>query len=144
MAKSKTKNQLKTRPTGAGVRAFVDSIEDPARRKDCKALAKLMARITGRRGRMWGPSIVGYGTYSYENASGDAEWFLTGFAPRKRDLTLYIMSGFSGHTSLMKKLGKHKTGRSCLYVKTLADIDLEVLEQLLRRSVETLERKASD
>lgn len=131
------KNDLKTRPTNASVAAFLNAIEDPDRRRDCKAIAQLMKRVTGAKPKMWGPSIVGYGSYHYRYASGrEGEWPLAGFSPRKNDLTLYIMSGFRGQQALLKKLGKHQTGKACLYLKRLADVDLDVLEELVRRSVE--------
>lgn len=127
----------KTRPTGASVRAFLDAIDDPERRADAKALAKLMRRVTGKAPRMWGPSIVGYGSTHYRYASGrEGDWFVAGFSPRKQDLTVYGMSAFPRQAALLKELGKHKTGKSCLYIKRLADVDTAVLEELVRRSVE--------
>jgi hypothetical protein len=96
-----------------------------------------MRKVTGDPGAMWGESIVGFGGYTYRYASGrSGEWFQVGFSPRKTSLTLYIMNGFRGYAALMKKLGKHKTGKSCLYIKKLEDVDMDVLEQLIRASVE--------
>lgn len=130
-------SDLKTQPTGKSVREFLDAIEDPARRADCKAVAKLMRRVTGSNARMWGDSIVGYGKYRYRYASGrEGDWFLVGFSPRKNDLTLYVMSGFKGVEGVMKRLGKHRTGKACLYIKKLEDVDFDVLEELVTRSVE--------
>jgi hypothetical protein len=129
--------ELKTKPTGASVEAFVQGIADETRRQDCTTLLGLMRRVTGAEPAMWGTSIVGFGSYHYRYASGrEGDWFVTGFSPRKRDLTLYIMAGFSDHDDLLERLGPHKTGKSCLYVKRLADLDLEVLETLVAASVE--------
>jgi len=129
--------ELKTRPSGASVEAFLQGVGDEGRREDCLALLALMRRVTGAEAEMWGSSIVGFGSYHYRYASGrEGDWFLTGFSPRKRDLTLYIMAGFSGYDDLLARLGPHKTGKSCLYVKRLADLDLEVLEELVAASVE--------
>ncbi len=95
-----------------------------------------MREITGDEPAMWGPSMVGFGRYHYKYASGrEGDWFVAGFSPRKQNLTLYIMSGFSGYDELMARLGKHTTGKSCLYIKRLEDVDLAVLEELIRRSV---------
>lgn len=127
--------ELKTKPTAGNVSDFLDAIDDPDRQKDCRALAKLMRRVTGKQAKMWGPSIVGFGTYHYKYATGrEGDWFLTGFSPRKRDLALYIMAGFSKYDALMKELGPHKTGKSCLYIKRLADVDMDVLTELIDRS----------
>ena len=129
-------SDLKTKPTGKSVSEFINAIEDPGKRADCKAIMKMMQEATGARPKMWGPSIVGYGSYRYKYESGrEGEWFLSGFSPRKQATTLYIMAGFKRYNDLMKKLGKHKTGRSCLYIKRLDDIDTKVLKQLIRESV---------
>jgi hypothetical protein len=128
--------ELKTRETAASATKFLNAIDDKAKRADCKALAKLMREITGMRAKMWGASIVGFGSYHYVYKSGrEGDWFEVGFAPRKRDLTVYIMSGFRRHDALLATLGPHKTGVSCLYLKRLADIDLEVLSELIAASV---------
>jgi len=128
--------ELKTRPTAASVKEFLDGIADERRRRECRAVAKLMREVTGEKPRMWGPSIVGYGSYTYRYESGrSGEWFLTGFSPRKTSLTLYIMAGFARHAALMKRLGRHTTGKSCLYLRRLEDVDLEVLRELVRESV---------
>ncbi|MDH3298295.1 MAG: DUF1801 domain-containing protein [Gemmatimonadota bacterium] len=127
----------KTKPTTASVADFLASVENETRRRDAQIVCDVMQEITGERPRMWGDTMVGFGTYGYKYASGRAgNWFLTGFAPRKANLVLYIMSGFTGHAALMKKLGKHKTGSSCLYINKLDDVDMEVLRELVRRSVE--------
>ena len=129
-------SDLKTKPNKASVAAFLNGIEDLQKRRDAKAVAKLMKEITGAPARMWGESMVGYGTYHYKYASGrEGDWFLTGFSPRKQALTLYIMSGFTQYDGLMKKLGKFKTGKACLYVKKLDDLHLPTLKQLIKQSV---------
>ena len=129
--------ELKTQKTRASVAKFLASIEDQKRRKDSRAVLKMMKEITGDKPEMWGPAIIGFGSYHYTYASGrEGDWFLTGFSPRKQALTLYIMSGFSKYDALLKKLGKFKTGKACLYIKKLEDIHLPTLEELIRRSVE--------
>jgi hypothetical protein len=131
--------ELKTRESDADVAAFLETIEDPERKADCEAVAALMARLTGAPARMWGPSIVGFDRYHYVYESGrEGDWMLTGFSPRKQNLTLYIMSGFSEAGALMAALGRHKTGKSCLYLRRLSDVDLGVLESLIARSIEAL------
>ena len=128
--------KLKTQKTNASVSAFLKSIADDDRRKDCQTLVRVMKRAVGAEPKMWGPSIVGFGHYHYKYASGrENDWFLAGFSPRKQDLTLYIMAGFDRYDALMTKLGKHKTGGSCLYLKRLADVDIAVLEELVSTSV---------
>ena len=128
--------ELKTRPTGASVTAFLAAVEPPARRADARAVHALLREVTGARPRMWGPSIVGFGRYRYQDARGEThEWFLAGYAPRATALTVYIMSGFTAHDSLVKRLGRHTRGKSCLYIKRLADVDRSVLRELVRRSV---------
>ena len=128
--------ELKTKKTSASVSAFLNGIKDEQARKDCKKIAKMMKDATGKSSKMWGSSLVGFGSYHYKYASGrEGDWFLTGFSPRKQNLTLYIMDGFKSYGTLMKKLGKHKTGKSCLYVKSLDDVDTDVLRELIERSV---------
>jgi hypothetical protein len=113
------------------------AIGDPRMRADARKVATMMRRATGKRARMWGPSMVGYGSYHYRYESGrEGDFMITGFSPRKQALTVYIMPGFSGFGKLMSKLGKYKTGKSCLYIKQLDDVDETVLEQLIRESVE--------
>lgn len=125
-----------TRKTQASPKKFLEAIADEGKRKDSLALMKMMQRITGEAPKMWGGSIVGFGDYHYKYESGrEGDWFLTGFSPRKQALSLYIMSGFEGHAALLAELGKFKTGKSCLYVKRLDDVDLKVLETLIRKSV---------
>lgn len=124
--------QAKTALTNASVEAFVAAIDDPTRRTDCTILLDLMTRLTGEPARMWGPSIVGFGRYDYVYQSGHSgSFFRTGFSPRKANLSLYIMPGYADFGPILARLGKHKTGKSCLYVKALAEIDMVVLEELL-------------
>ena len=134
-------SELKTRPNRRSVEKFLAGVEDPERRADCLALVELMREVTGEEPRMWGPSIVGFGSYHYRYASGrEGDWFLAGFSPRARDLTLYITSGFSRHEELMARLGKHKKGKSCLYLKRLADVDRKVLARLVRESAKHVKK----
>ena len=131
--------ELKTKPTQASVKEFLNQIPDKERREDCFAVAKIMEEITGDKPKMWGPSIVGFGTYHYKYASGrEGDWPVTGFSPRKKDLTLYIMMGFKKHADLMEKLGKHSTGKSCLYIKRLSDIHVPTLKKLIKTSLKDL------
>jgi len=128
--------ELKTKLNDQPVEAFLNGVEDSQKKQDCFVILDLMAEITGQPPRMWGDSLVGFGKYSYHYASGhQGEWFLTGFSPRKQNLTLYIMSGFDEYDGLMAKLGKYKTGKSCLYIKKLEDVDQGVLRELIDRSV---------
>ena len=132
----------KTQPTPIKVSEFIAGIEDSRKRADCKELMKLMREVTGKRATMWGPSIVGFGKYHYKYASGrEGDFFLTGFAPRKQALTIYIINGFDAHAELMEKLGKFKTGKSCLYVKSLDAIDRAVLKDLVEASVAYMREK---
>lgn len=127
--------QLKTQPTGASVEAYLNAVEDEKKRADSFALLQLMQEVTGEPATMWGDSIVGFGSYHYCYESGrEGDWFLTGFAPRKRNLTLYIMAGFDQYDGLLARLGKHKTGKACLYINKLEDVDLDVLRELVRQS----------
>jgi len=134
--------ELKTKATDQSAEAFLAKVEDPSRRADCEAVLAMMQRATGCAPKMWGASIVGFGRYAYTYASGrTGEWPITGFSPRKNDLTLYIMPGFTRYDALMARLGKHKTGKSCLYLKRLADVDTAVLEELITASVEAMASK---
>ncbi|HQN09470.1 MAG TPA: DUF1801 domain-containing protein [Thermoanaerobaculia bacterium] len=134
----------KTKKTDASVAAFLDAVADPRRREDAREVLALMKRITGEEPKMWGPSIVGFGSYTYTYASGQTgDWPIAGFSPRKQALTLYLMPGFEKDADLMKRLGKHKTGKSCLYLNRLADVDAGVLEELVRRSVERMRNRGA-
>ena len=138
-------SEIKTRPTDASVEAFIDAVDHPRRREDARTLLDLMQRVTGEQPVMWGPSIVGYGSYHYRYASGqEADWPVVGFSPRKQNLSIYIMTGFEESDELLSRLGKHKTGKSCLYVNKLADVDLDVLEKLVRASVAEMKRRYPD
>ena len=129
--------ELKTKKTAASVKDFLNRVPEERKRKDSFALLKLMQEVTGAKPAMWGPSIVGFGSYHYKYASGrEADWPLAGFSPRKQNLTLYIMGGFRGYGELLGKLGEHKTGKACLYINRLEDVDLATLKELVRRSVE--------
>ena len=135
-------SDLKTQPTTASVDAFIDAVDDEPKRADSRIVAEMMAEITGVPGVVWGSSIVGFGKYHYRYASGrEGDFFEAGFSPRKRALTLYVMAGFSEYEDLLGRLGRHSTGKSCLYVKRLADIDLDVLRELLTRSVSYIRAK---
>lgn len=131
--------ELKTTPNAKSVKRFVENIEDERKRADCLTLLKMMKQVTRAEPKMWGDSIVGFGSYHYKYASGrEGDWFLCGFSPRKQNLSVYIMCGLKPVTSLMKKLGKYKTGASCLYIKRLSDVDQTVLKDLLADSVRRL------
>ncbi|HWZ45301.1 MAG TPA: DUF1801 domain-containing protein [Candidatus Saccharimonadales bacterium] len=126
----------KTRPTKISVAAFIDALADPARRADAKALVKLMQGAAGEKPKMWGPAIIGFGSYHYRHASGrEGDMPVIGFSPRKAATVLYNATGFTGSAALLKKLGKHTAGGACLYIKKLADVDQQVLEALLLKSV---------
>lgn len=127
----------KTKPTPLSVAAFLDGCGDETRRADVKALAGLMQRVTGKEPAMWGPSIVGFDQYHYVYESGrEGEMFLIGFSPRKAAIVLYGAIGFEGAAELLAQLGRHTTGKGCLYVKKLADVDLKVLEALVKQATE--------
>ena len=133
--------ELKTKPNNEDVERFLDGIADERMRDDCRRVATMMREATGAEPRMWGESIVGFGDHHYRYASGrEGDWFLTGFSPRKRELTLYLWYGLEEESELRARLGKHKVGKACLYLKRLDDADQEVLRELIQRS---LTRKAS-
>ena len=131
--------EMKTKPTDQSVKEFLNEVSDEERRADCFQVAKIMEEITGETPKMWGPSIVGFGSYHYKYASGrEGDWPLTGFSPRKKDLTLYLMMGFQKHGELMEKLGKHSAAKSCLYIKRLSDVHVPTLKKLIKESVKDL------
>ena len=135
----------KTKPTEVSVDAFLDAVPDPVRREDGRVLRAMMERLSGYPAKMWGPSIVGFGRYSYRYESGHGgEWSRIGFSPRAKELVLYIMGGFPRHQALMDRLGRYRTGKSCLYIKRLADIDSAVLEDLIRESLEHMREAYPD
>jgi len=128
----------KTKPTNESVKDFLNRIPEAERREDCFTVAKMMEEITGEKPKMWGPSIVGFGSYRYKYASGhEGDWPVAAFSPRKKDLTLYFMMGFVKRPE-MAKLGKHSVGKSCLYIKKLSDIHLPTLKKLIKISVKDL------
>lgn len=132
-------SELKTKQNDASVEAFLESVDNERRRKDSFTVLELMRRITGDEPRMWGTSIVGFGSYRYRYASGrSGEWPRIGFSPRKQSLTVYVMPGFASYDEQLSRLGKHRTGKSCLYINKLADVDMAVLEDLIRSSLETM------
>lgn len=133
--------ELKTKPTDDSVSAFLDNINGDQKRSDSYKILGLMQEVTGEEPRMWGNSIIGFGSYHYTYASGrEGDWFLVGFSPRVQALTLYIMAGFDSYDNLLGKLGKYKTGKACLYVNKLADIDQDVLKELVAESVEHMKK----
>lgn len=129
--------ELKTKLNDASVEKFLKTVTDKQKRADCFALVDLMRKITKAEPKMWGSSIVGFGSYHYKYASGrEADWMLVGFSPRKQNLTLYIMAGFEEYEALLQKLGsKHSTGKSCLYIKRLDDVHLPTLKKMIQQSV---------
>ncbi|WP_417589833.1 DUF1801 domain-containing protein [Owenweeksia hongkongensis] len=134
-------SELKTKKNDKDPMEFIASVENEKRKADSRVVMDLMEKITGEKGTMWGPSIVGYGSYHYKYASGrEGDWMITGFSPRKQSLTLYIMPGFDRYEELMGKLGKYKTGKSCLYINKLEDVDIDVLEQLVSLSVKHMKK----
>ena len=134
--------EVKTRRNDASVTAYLKRIEDKRKRADAKKIAAMMRKATGESPRMWGSSIVGYGTYHYRYESGrEGDWMITGFSARKQSLALYIMTGFRAFTALMNRLGDHKTGKSCLYIKRLDDVDTKVLQIIIERSVKLMRKR---
>jgi uncharacterized protein DUF1801 len=134
--------ELKTKETTESVTAFIEKIADKGRREDCLAVIDIMRAVTKEEPKMWGSSIVGFGRYHYKYESGrEGEWMITGFSPRKGDLTLYLMGGLDKVTDLMQRLGKYKTGKGCLYIKKLADVDVSVLRKLVTKSVNLMAGK---
>ncbi len=130
---------LKTQATDIPVAAFIAAIEPEARRDEVRVLDALFRRASGRMPRVWGSQVLGYGSYSYRQASGQAAtWYATGFAARKSALSIHILPGYADHADLRARLGRHSAGKSCLYVKALSDIDLGVLEALVRRGLADL------
>ena len=127
--------EIKTKETKASVSAFLEKIADPRRREDAVAVAAMMKAVTKQEPKMWGSSIVGFGSYHYKYASGrEGDWFAIGLSPRKDSLTVYISRGFRDYPELMDTLGKYTTGQSCLYIKKLEDVDQKVLKQLMTRA----------
>ena len=134
--------ELKTKQTGASVEEYLDTIEDPRRRADCAAISALMKKITKCEPRMWGPSMVGFGRYHYRYETGhEGDAFLAGFSSRKPEIVVYIAEGFESRGKLLQELGKHRTGKVCVYFKRLSDIDVVVLEKLVKASVAEVHKR---
>ncbi len=133
--------ELKTKASDASVSAFLQSVDGEQKRRDARDILALMKEVTGKRPRMWGTSIVGFGSYHYKYQSGrEGDWLVTGFSPRKQNLAVYIMLELSHYSSLMNKLGKYKAGKSCLYLRRLGDVDHKVFRQLVSRSVADMKK----
>ncbi len=137
--------ELKTQKNDGDVEAFLHSVENKRRREDSFVILDLMREVTGEPGALWGTSIIGFGSYHYKYASGrEGDWFVTGFSPRKQNMTLYIMPGFEQYNDLLSKLGKHKTGKSCLYINKLDDVDLDVLRELVAQSADYMAAQSEE
>jgi len=137
--------EAKTKPTEISVNSFIQTVTDDQVRADCNAIIELMENASGEKPTMWGPAIVGFGKYTYKHESGrTGEICLTGFSPRKANITLYVLAGFQGQAELLEQLGKHKTGKGCLYIKKLSDINIDVLKNLVKGSIKFLKEKYPD
>ncbi|MFV1883739.1 MAG: DUF1801 domain-containing protein [Balneola sp.] len=135
-------SQNKTLPTELSVSDYLNSIEDARRKEDCWYIHDLMKKITGKEAKMWGTSMIGFGSYHYKYESGREGIMLsTGFSNRKNAITMYIMDGFKKHEELLKKIGTHKTGKSCFYIKQLSDIDIDILSLVISESLKAVEKK---
>lgn len=137
--------ELKTKQNNASVKDFLDSVEPEQKQADAKVIDKLMRKVSGKKPTMWGSAIIGYGTYHYksERSSQEGDWMRIAFSPRKQNLTIYLLPGyqFESMKTLLAKLGKHKLGKGCLYINKLADVDLKVLEQLMRESLKIMDER---
>jgi hypothetical protein len=135
--------ELKTKQTKESVTAFIAAVADEDMRKDCKELLKLFKEVTKATPSVWGNGVIGYGNYHYksERSKQEGDWYLTGFSPRKQNLTIYIMMGFAKYPDLMKKLGKFKNSGACLYINKLADVDIKVLKELITRSYKDMKER---
>ncbi|MFQ5833983.1 MAG: DUF1801 domain-containing protein [Candidatus Thorarchaeota archaeon] len=135
-------SEPKTTPTDVDVEDFLNAVEHPRRKEDGFELLRIMREITKEEPVMWGPSIVGFGSYHYRYESGrEGDMPVTGFSPRKRSLSVYIMSGFDEYSDLLGRLGKHRVGKSCLYINKLADVDISILKEIIKESVEELTKE---
>ena len=133
--------ELKTKVNDASVTAFLDAVEDESKRDDCYEILKMMQDATGEQPKMWGTSIIGFGTYHYKYASGqEGDWMRIGFSPRKQNIALYFMAGVEKHPDLLEKIGKYKTGKSCFYIKKLDDVDGKVLKEMMKANLAELKR----
>ncbi len=135
------KATVKTQKTKASVAGFIAAVDDDAKRADVKAIDKMLREVTGEKPAMWGPSIIGYGSYKLTNTMGEADWPKIGFSPRKGATVLYIVPDFLASDPLMNKLGKYKNGKTCLYINKLADVDQKVLRELATRSWKYMSEK---
>lgn len=134
--------ELKTKLNDGSVEDFINAVEEKQKREDSFALLKMMEDISGEPAKMWGDAIVGFGTYHYVYASGrEGDWMLTGFSPRKANISLYLMAGFDQLGDELSMLGKHKSSKGCLYVKKLSDIDEKVLRKMIKKSIEIMQKK---
>ena len=135
--------ELKTQRNNASPVAFINALEDEQKKKDSKVLLKLFTEVTGEKPKMWGSSIVGYGSHHYKSDRSiqEGDWPLVGFSPRKQNLTLYIMPGFSDMSLLLEKLGKHKTSKGCLYINKLQDVDIEIVKKIIKQSFLNMKKK---
>ena len=136
---------MKTKESSKSVEKFLKSVKDERMRDECGQIVDWMKKATGKEPKMWGDSMVGFGTYHYKYASGrEGDWFLTGFSPRKTNISLYFLAGFDKYEDLMDRLGKYKTGKGCLYVKTLEDIDAKTLKTLIKKSLADMKKLYPD
>ena len=134
--------ELKTKQTKQSVEGFIDTLPDEKLRNDCNTIVRIMQKVTGFPPKMWGTAIIGFGQYHYKYESGhEGDICLTGFSPRKANITLYVLAGFPGQEDLLQKLGKHKTGKGCLYIKKLEDINPGILETLIKKSFVFMKKK---
>lgn len=138
-------SELKTKPSDQSVEAFINAIEPEWKRTDALVILELMQRVSGKEPKMWGDAMVGFGSYHYKYETGrEGDWFLTGFSPRKANLSIYIVGGFDGQEDLLADLGKHKKSVGCLYVKKLSDIDVNVLKKMIERSITTVKKRYAE
>jgi hypothetical protein len=136
--------ELKTKRTDASAEKFIKGIKDEGARADCLQILEIMKKVTRAEPKMWGTSIVGFGDYQYKYKTGrEGDWFKVGFSPRKQNLTIYLMGGFDGQEELLGNLGKHTTGKGCLYIKRMEDIDAKILKDLVAQSVKRLKQSKS-
>jgi hypothetical protein len=134
--------ETKTKPTEVSVDAFIEAVENSTRREDAKAIRTMMERVTGEPPRMWGPSIIGFGSYHYKYDSGhEGTSCRLGFSPRKTELVLYVLTGAPEQEAQLARLGKHRTGKACLYIKRLADVDMGVLEEITRGALAHMDER---
>lgn len=135
------KNDLKTKVNDASVEKFLNAVKDEQTRSDCYEILKMMKQVTKEEPKMWGATMIGFGSYHYKGSGGrEGDWMLTGFSPRKQNLTLYLMGGFDAEKDLLKKLGKHKISVGCLYIKKLGDVDKKVLKELVTISFKKMKK----